>query len=949
LQDCNVQVVKQVHSAIYLENPCKLNKIAIRMQHLCNLLEYVIKEYPHLAEAKVDSFMKALADKYEDQVQHSSALKNKVDRPEIEYAIEFFKKFQNNIEPAEDRDITKWTIQELLQFLKSKPGYKPPSEDDEEDEQAPPIVYQDDNLTIYDGSDEGRCILYGKGEKWCITGGSFANYRYDANKKYPTFYLVRDKRLADSNPKSFFVIMIGNDDTYKASDRTNNDLGSRRGQSEWQRWENWAFVEKEFPSVKGLQSYFKYRPIPKKELDSKGMYTLEDWYYSKDLNKKNQRLIDVLRQDSNPFRTQDGGSITWEKLIKNILSRPEMKAITDLFVKSTYENPLIFLQSYEYFTPAQQKSIIANTNNPQHPVGITADKLIDKYERDQITYQAVIDLLKADKVKPTNTTHLYITGRDNVIYLDLDKDLIVVKVVDRGGMDTKTLSPKTEHYLLDDPNLASINLRKLASTVEAKGLSPKIIQTAISGESEDKQAVEADGITYVIQYDKDSISIINTKGKPVEGGLPDPVADKLQSTVKSDPAKRQSFLKSIIEQNAPALTQAQYQKILNGLSQEERTFTQEDRQYYIDVQPLGVIIYRGAFNPNTPSISTDSYQFDTTGFKNRYSGNFPSNQIQDSLDTFVQTVLPPLTTQGVRNLLQNNSTIFRRSPSIASNVRLTPDNEYKIIPKPDQGAIYLVNKVNKDDSRKFNISSGNIVNMRLSQANYDQLLGREAQPRAQRPATGTAATAEALPANSAGGNVNLQQVFTDNGLSWTSLPTGLQNKLRQGGTVKNIRADRGTDTRNGLLRGRGRITSAYQLAGTASALYIATLNSGTVVGIIASQPGNIHGVITATQFRQYRSANDLPTIMQNNNISENNNMTNKIELIRKLAEQVLRENQPAWAPDPGEKDKEVVEPGTQEEEDDDPFTPPTESPDTRPKADKDVTISKIVSRFKKEK
>ena len=172
----------------------------------------------------------------------------------------------------------------------------------------------------------------------------------------------------------------------------------------------------------------------------------------------------------------------------------------------------------------------------------------------------------------------------------------------------------------------------------------------------------------------------------------------------------------------------------------------------------------------------------------------------------------------------------------------------------------------------------------------------------------------------------------------------MQTRLRQGGTTKNIRADRGTDTRNDLLRGRGRITAALQLAGTASALYIATLTSGRVVGIIAMQPGNIHGVATDTQFRQYRSAGDLPTILQNNNINESSIMKNNKQIFRKLIETLIKENKPAWAPEPGEKDREVAEPGTEEPEEADPLkTTPDQDVDTRPKAG---VVKKIIDRAK---
>jgi len=758
--------------------------------------------------------------------------------------------------------------------------------------------------------------MYGKGEKWCITKGSFANYRYDANKKYPTFYLVKDKTLSSSNPKSFFVIMVGNDGTYKASDRTNNDLGGRGGQSEWKKWENWGFVEKHFPSVTGLESYFKYRPIPKKELDSRGMHTLEDWYYSKDVNKKNQRLIDALRQDGNyPFKTANGSYVTWTRVIKNVLARPELKPVTDLFVKSTYENPEIFLQNYEYFTPAQQKSIIANTNNPQHPTGITADELIKQYESDNISYQAVLDLVKANKIKPTDSTHLYLTGRDNIVVLNIKDDNVVVNVIDKGGMDRKKLTAKTEHYLTDDPYLTKINLNILAKAVEDNQLSPKVVEKAIAGEAEGKDLVKVGDTNYVIQYGDSSMSVIDTSGKSVEKELPEEVVTKIASTVKSDTAKKTSFLKSIVDGNPAPIPSAAYNKIITSLSPEERTYQQGGNSYYFSAQPKGIIGFSSNRNPDSPTFGIEEYGYEGgRRGPHRYNQDPPNNEIEAATKDALENFLPPLTTQGATYFFDRTIGWGRNSNYIIRNVRdikLTPDNNYVLIPKDD--SIWLVNKADKDLSKKFNFSSRRLVNLRMSQANYDQVLGRQAQPRQQPAARATAppAAAGALPATSQGGNTDLLALLADRGITTQGIPDQVLNRLRQGGQPRAVGADTINRFLNiGTVRG-------YQLQGRASSMFIITLtDSNRGIATVHMQPGNIHGVLSSRGWTRAANSGDVPTrVAQALQESLNNNkMTNKLSLIRKIAEQVLRENQPAWAPKPGERDREVADPDTDTEE-----------------------------------
>ena len=323
-------------------------------------------------------------------------------------------------------------------------------------------------------------------------------------------------------------------------------------------------------------------------------------------------------------------------------------------------------------------------------------------------------------------------------------------------------------------------------------------------------------------------------------------------------------------------------------------------------------------------------------------GNIPDNVLLHKLPTYFQEVFPPLTEQGVENIIRKMIGVFKID-GMVDQLRLTPNNQYKVIRAED--GVFLVNKTNKDLSKKISFQTGNVVSLRLSQANYDRLLGREATGTPATPATPTTGAPAAPPAVSQGGGANLQQVFAANSLSWGALPGSLQRKLAQGGTLKNLRADRGTNTRNELLRGRGRVEAAYQLAGTASALYIARLGSGAMIGIIASQPGNVHGFVTGNRFYSYGSAGDLTAELQRLNLNENNDMINKKQFLTKLLERVMKENQPAPSkPSPGVEPG-IAEPGTEEEED--PFRiTPDKDVDTKPKAS-GKTMDKIIDRAKK--
>ena len=110
-----------------------------------------------------------------------------------------------NSPKIQEKDLAKWSLSQLIKLVTSSAGAETP--EDEED-QTPDVVYQNGGITIWNGSKEGNCITYGRGERWCITRGSFGNYRYDSSKGYPTFYLAKNSNMSDSDKLSFVAIQV---------------------------------------------------------------------------------------------------------------------------------------------------------------------------------------------------------------------------------------------------------------------------------------------------------------------------------------------------------------------------------------------------------------------------------------------------------------------------------------------------------------------------------------------------------------------------------------------------------------------------------------------------------------------------------------------------------------------------------------------------------------------
>ena len=125
------------------------------------------------------------------------------------------------IPSVQEKEIKKYTLVQLLKLVSSRPGFKQ-EKAEKKIESTPDMVYNEDGIVIYSGDVEDKCIKYGAGERWCITKGSYGNYRFDPQRGYPIFYLVKNTNLPDSDPLSFVAIQVRNNGQYVWTNRLNN-------------------------------------------------------------------------------------------------------------------------------------------------------------------------------------------------------------------------------------------------------------------------------------------------------------------------------------------------------------------------------------------------------------------------------------------------------------------------------------------------------------------------------------------------------------------------------------------------------------------------------------------------------------------------------------------------------------------------------------------------------
>lgn len=183
---------------------------------------------------------------------------------------------KNNAQPFTIKNIEKTFIDVVNnnKWIKDGGGvddgtsiYKPQDKD---------IQYEDENVVILDGNARAKCVLYGRGETWCISqtdSNMFNSYRITNGA---TIYFVLQKN--EQSPEHKIVILNYNGQ-YAIADQTNT--GNRSGSSD--NAMDWRSIEQVLPNLRGKEKFFKYSEVTKEEKN----------YHSK--VAKHYRKDDIIR------------------------------------------------------------------------------------------------------------------------------------------------------------------------------------------------------------------------------------------------------------------------------------------------------------------------------------------------------------------------------------------------------------------------------------------------------------------------------------------------------------------------------------------------------------------------------------------------------------------------------------------------------------------------------
>ncbi len=861
------------------------------MKPIHKFILHVIHNWTNeLNEAYAPSVITKLMDKFREEADD---LNIDITDEQLKAYIERFDVLRGS-EKIKEKDLFKYSLGQLQRLATSSKGAEAP----EAVNITPDVVYHndDDTIVIWNGNKEDNCVNYGRGEKWCITRGSWSGHRYNESRKNPTFYLAKNNNLSDSDPLSFLVIQVrdtnSDSDRYVLHNRTNypnypdpisyNEL---LNDAPWLR------------EVPNLRNILKYQPFSSEELMTTKYKNspagIREWTRFPFETKK--QYLTVRSEYGHKLFSDISDSTFISKYLSNYPQIANFVAITPGVIKDISK-----LKNLESFSNADVKSIVTNLRNKVD---------IDYLTTDDLSFDVKKLLTRFDKWKLPSDERLYVTKDGNaIVKLELGDDISMGIYTSEDDYPNIKLNKRTSKYLSDYPELDRIpfkNLIKLASDgVISQELLDQILENAKRDPNSAIQIRDTDNGQIIV----DSNSFVAYRMN--NGDLTQiPFTDPDVVAIFDEQDDNEGFQDNIVsnlfygDSNLPSqLDKDGLISILNSMpySKKELGGTNE----VILTTPDGIFKAKSSPNDTEIFISPTAYGlYGGRNWRDRISNRYFTSDMVDAYFAYLNNQNKTISDAFlVSNLTRYGmSTDLKKYILTRPNIPLGQDNIFRPVLYND--VVYLINTENPSQSKKLSDNSGKLIKANINPTAARRLLRSQApstpetepttEPGAEPEVEPAVAQLQALTAQAgerrrgrpAGvpnaprapqerqrGDINVPTEFADRGLGngFTNLPRNDFRRLNVDDAVRVPRAgDRGASARDNLLDGSARVTSIFSV-GPSKIYFIETLNTPEPVTIasINIQPGNRNYVIVGNRAYSLNSPRDLLSFLRNRNLAE---------------------------------------------------------------------------------
>lgn len=825
-----------------------------------------------LNEAYSEGAVKKFIEKFREEADD---LNINITDEQLKQYIQRFDVLKNSPK-IQEKDLNKYSLSALIKLVTASKGAEAEDED-----KTPDVVYQDNGITIWNGSKEGNCIMYGQGEKWCITRGSYGNYRYSSGRGYPTFYLAKNANLSDSDPLSFVAIQVRDndeDERYVYTNRKNSPHESNEM--------SFSGLTSEVPwlrDIPNLKNILKYIPLSSAEkvtqLYKSNSISIREWM-KLPFEAKKQYL--VVRKD----RSELFNDINIDTFVSKYL--PQYPQIAN-FIAITPDiiNSEVLLANLDKFDNQDRKSITANLR----------EKISTNYlSRDTFSFNAKKLLTYLDKWNINSNERLYVTkDGSTIVRLKLGDTISVGLYQAEDDYPNIKLNQRTSKYLLDYPELDKIPLRNIIKLSDDGVVDKSLIRRILDNAKKDSNSAiavkDVDGKEIVLDSNSFASYQIDNEGNLVPVPFNNEEVQKALAGEKDNESFQQnatSLVKTAVEERENLPSTLDKDAFLSILSS-----TPYDRRK-VDIDGAQYIILPSSTENETRILVKSTNKEDASAFYiggvgdnwrkiNSTSGGLKGNDWREYF-AFMRNENQVYSDDELLN-------IFRRSYSFSGNSKidfiknnppLDPTGRYTTAFYAPNNTAYIINKQNPRESLKISDRSGKLVKANLTPSLARQLSGAtpdEATPTAApavrrrgRPAAGAAPAAPAAPA-AGGGGINVAERMQLYGLetAFLRLPRPDYRRLNVTNAAGVLPStDRGATRRNNTLNGRGRVIAVLSMG--ASKIYIIRLNNGQQVASINVQPGNRNYLLTGNENGNVavpmNSPSELLQVLQNRNLAE---------------------------------------------------------------------------------
>ena len=836
------------------------------------ILEYFTKNYDTLVEAYGKAIVDKLIAKFKEQVSDYN-IKNpstgkQWSEEDLKDLIDDFDKLRGSADI--DKEINNYDLKKLIKTVNTYKTAKSTSPFSD----MPDKIYDEGGIKIFNGNRENVCKSFAGEVPWCITRGSWLSYRNRPESGYPTFYLIKNSNLPDSDRLSFIAVQAREGDRWVYTNRANSPYESRvMSFNDLLREVPWL------TEIPDLKSKLPHQPRTKEEEEAE-KYKNNPIYYREWSEKplfgpksKYEYLIMRSRMDD-LFTDKSLEDFT----ANNLIQYPKILDKVSILTGETSVIPQeLLLKHIEKFPKSNQTSILKNIFENSLSLQILSS--------DAYSWELKKLLVKFDKFKLTSNEKMYVTkDGSTIVVLTIKPNNIKADLYkeDDEFKDINLNKNTATKYLEDYPEIDTIPFKVLLKLAANDAISQSAIKKAIDTAKNSPESALIfkeleDGSSLLIDTNAFSAYKITDNKIKATPFNSEEVQAALSASGDNERAVdniKKLFLDAVGGYNGRIPDDIDKETLLNitrNIPLSNRTIMRNQKQYLIT--PADNDSDETSFNllpVSLNSVSDTIYAFKGEDWKKpvsqRWNEPLTAEQFQKIFDYFRSQNIT-YSDSNLRSIFNNRN--YRAVKAFTeSNPPLDPANTLK--PVIHQGGVYLFNTQTPRNGFRLSPQSGRLLQKVFTARDIAAITGqqttRAARAAAPTPLVRTPAAA-AQPA-AAGGNAGATPpLITNAGLArgFEALPAAFRNRIAAG-TPVNVNSSRTARSRQASLGNRGRVIGAIN-AGQDQLVIIQMGNN--IFAQASFQPDARHYIITPTRaLNMGRVGNFVDFISNNANLTE---------------------------------------------------------------------------------